>query len=299
MNLNLHYSIFTDSSEKSPKLIPYPKDLINRIKRIYTLEIDTCDRLWFIDSDTGHLYIIDLNQDKVIRDIPLKSGDYSYILSITVDVNKSDCDNAYAYMVDSWRNEILVYKYKDHKYWVTGTPSFAKQKVKQFNVTVNPLEGLYYDSAIADLDGNGSRVLFLQLSKYDYLITAPTDVLRNSEKAGGSAPKFTVFGYREQYSFSFVYFDERNSILFFKANNNNWLGCWNTKRFPNEFSEVTAALIQHRNWENMKLIRDVQSDKQNNLLIVTKGSEEYDRYILYLYTINIKELVNNTVCDSV
>lgn len=288
--------MFTDSSEKSPKLYPFPNDLMKSTAQVNDLEIDICGRLWFYDIIKFKLSIFDLNQNKLIKAIQFDQLDYLLISSMTVDVHESDCDNTYAYMLGlstNPGNQVHVYKFSDNKHWWIRWPTFVDQ---QKNEMFKQQFAYYQDSILLDLNGNRSLVLFVKSSGLDYLFTVPTSVLKNSENPT-SVAEMKVFGEGKLHLSQVMYYNEKNSILFFGPGSMSTLICWNTKRFPNEFSDKTTETISMFGKVD-GIVRDIRSDDKNNLLLLTMSLIEKD-ISSGLYTIDIKELVNGTVCDSV
>uniref|UniRef100_A0A1A9WS38 Bee-milk protein n=1 Tax=Glossina brevipalpis TaxID=37001 RepID=A0A1A9WS38_9MUSC len=120
-----------DGNEVSPKLHAYPNFDINQIKAnsgnlvsVYRTSVDSCQRLWFIDTgileypnnrmqiQKPSIWIIDLNTDRVIRrfDIPETIVEQGHgLASITVDTDKG-CDQTFAYIPDLVYNQIYVYR---------------------------------------------------------------------------------------------------------------------------------------------------------------------------------------------
>lgn len=86
---------------------------------VFRMQVDTCGRLWVLDSGkisitteeaTQHcppkLLIFDLETDQLIqmyvfrREFILQDGLYSNII---IDIRDGNCADAYAYMSDVWR----------------------------------------------------------------------------------------------------------------------------------------------------------------------------------------------------
>lgn len=98
---------------------------------VYRPRVDDCGRLWFVDTGTlqysmpnnpektihliqrPSIWVIDMNTDKIVRryEIPetlLKPG--HGLVSITVDVDRSACDAAFAYISDLLTYRLHVYR---------------------------------------------------------------------------------------------------------------------------------------------------------------------------------------------
>lgn len=288
------FHMITDPSQKSPKLIPYPNELLNRTLYVAHHKVDTCDRLWFLDSATYRLYITDLFLNKVIRDVQLNLLANETLQNMLVDVpNIIDCDNAYAYFVKSSNNEIFVYRLKDNKHWSTGQHNVTNRKDKELN-TLDVLSALYCGSAIINL-GNDNRVLVLLLCREAYLVTVSTKALQNSEKDSGSV-EFTAFGFREMWGYGTIFYDEKNSVLFILQSAQKAFICWNTKSFPNEFSSNTTRFLKFPSAEKLTYVQDLQA-YGNSLMILAKDTGAEYPYLFHLYTVDLKDMLKGTICE--
>ncbi|XP_037033386.1 L-dopachrome tautomerase yellow-f-like [Bradysia coprophila] len=147
----------------SPALRPYP-DLKtnelhlehradeNRIVSVFRTRVDDCGRLWFVD--TGHIqetgqpmkqiqqpsvWVIDLNTDKVVRrfEIPTSVSEIGRgKISLKVDVDKSNCDRAFAYIPDLFQQRLYVYSLESNRMWTFTHPYLDYElELTKYNVT--------------------------------------------------------------------------------------------------------------------------------------------------------------------
>lgn len=157
----------------SPQLRPYPNYETNeitldhkrdphRIVSVRRTRVDSHDRLWFIDTGINHgiyiqepsLWIFNLKDDKLILRYQLPANivsrkAQSEFLSITVDVDENDEENAFAYFPNPESKSIFVFDLKKKKHWVfknnahSGFSSIALGKVDTEN---NPNRLVYLSS---------------------------------------------------------------------------------------------------------------------------------------------------------
>lgn len=157
----------------SPKLRPYPDYETNeitldhkrnphRIVSVRRTRVDSHDRLWFIDTGMNHgiyiqepsLWIFNLKNDKLILRYQLPANlvsrkAQSEFLSITIDVDKNDKENAFAYFPNPESKSIFVFDLKKRQHWVfknnalDGLSSIALGNVENSN---NPNRLVYLTS---------------------------------------------------------------------------------------------------------------------------------------------------------
>lgn len=288
--------------------MPYPPGQVHRIRSAYTIDVDICDRLWLTDYVSKKLFIIDLHQNKIQREVPINITSISSFFSVTVDIaNASECDNAYAYIPDVSEFRILVYRYNDSKYWYVDKPVYfirenvQVQRIDLFHSYKVPSWGIYSTALSEPNTTTGHKVLFLQPFSSEELLSVSTQTLQNADIRVGYN-KFFVIGYRGRDRLSnIIHYDKINFILFYALPEQNALGCWNTKRFPNELSANTTHFIKPDN-VTLLSVQDLQTDENNNLLITTRSwkiEEQEEKYAFSIYSVNIAELVKNTVCELV
>lgn len=112
-------------------------DKTDRIISIYRTKVDSCGRLWFVD--TGHIsgtgdqdtdnttqiqppsiWVIDLKTDERIRryELPAPLSERPEgMVTITIDVDENDCANTFAYIPNMRARRIIVYDMKQNHAW--------------------------------------------------------------------------------------------------------------------------------------------------------------------------------------
>lgn len=97
---------------------------------MYRPRVDTCDRLWFVDTGVleypgnmkviqpPSIWIMDLKTDKLIKryEIPSAIVDNGYgLASLVIDV--IDCSRTFAYIPDLQNYRLIVYSLAENKAW--------------------------------------------------------------------------------------------------------------------------------------------------------------------------------------
>ncbi|KPJ05345.1 Protein yellow [Papilio xuthus] len=192
------------SCDDSPALKPYP-DTKSRSKfiSVYRPRVDVCGRLWMVD--TGHLevpgerkqiqppaiVVYDLRTDKQLFRYELKSTDLvnerssAGLTSITIEVDKKSCNNAYAYINDLATEGMIVFSLKDMDSWRLDHRSFVHDE-RAMNFTaagyvINWKDGLF-SITLTDPDVNGKRKAFYHplVSTQEFAIN--TELLKDKTK---------------------------------------------------------------------------------------------------------------------
>lgn len=132
----INYSAYS----KSPALEPYPswsahstvaEPDCSKIMSVYRHTIDECGRLFVVDTGVfdgsvrlcpPKILVYDLKTDQQILNYTLPEDQVlqgSLHANVIVDVHKEDCGRAFAYVMDIFRNEILVFDMEKMKSWRT------------------------------------------------------------------------------------------------------------------------------------------------------------------------------------
>ncbi|KAG6461495.1 hypothetical protein O3G_MSEX012669 [Manduca sexta] len=135
---------YVDRSSPSPLLMPYPSfEEVKRLVSVYRPAVDECDRLWMVD--TGLLEVPGARKQLqppaiLAYDLPTGTLLFRYefdpavlinertsggLTSITIDVERSACDDAYAYVNDLATEGLVVFSLKQRQFWRINHPSFS------------------------------------------------------------------------------------------------------------------------------------------------------------------------------
>lgn len=97
-----------------------------RIISVYRPRVDSCNRLWFVDTGSleypnntiqiqpPSIWIFDMSTDLLIRRFEIPSAnvrnDGHGLASITIDIDDNACDDAFAYLPDLVNYRLHVYR---------------------------------------------------------------------------------------------------------------------------------------------------------------------------------------------
>lgn len=153
--------------QKCPKLRPYPSHELteflseecshpNQVISVERFNVDKCvndPKLWVFDTKgfeyknkpfsfgEPSLKVFQLKNDTLVRSRSIPSYLYDRnslgIVQVIVHVINYDssCDNTFAYIIDSTRGSLIVYSWKDDRFWRFDTPKFyGDAKYSDFSV---------------------------------------------------------------------------------------------------------------------------------------------------------------------
>ncbi|XP_049547822.1 L-dopachrome tautomerase yellow-f2-like [Anopheles darlingi] len=285
---------------RSPPLFAYPSHSVNqlqpgyrsdlnRLVSVYRTRVDACERLWFIDTGTlnypdnpvrvqdPQLWIIDLRHDRVVHRylIPdsIVFGDVGMV-SLTVDVESTDCARAYAYIPDLVSNAIYVYSLQDDDMWVFSHSSFAYDPSRsQFHVA-----GLDYEwddgvfsIAIGQNDTMaGSKLIFYHpmVSTTEFGTYASVLQSKRIAMSHNYDELFQPLGERGPNTQSTMHhYDPQTGVLFYAQVARNAIGCWNTRQI---YGPDTHAVV-HQDDRELVYPSDLSSDSDGTLWVLTNN----------------------------
>uniref|UniRef100_A0A240PN96 Yellow protein n=1 Tax=Anopheles epiroticus TaxID=199890 RepID=A0A240PN96_9DIPT len=286
--------------ERSPPLTAYPNYRINelqplyepdlrRLISVYRTSVDACERLWFVDTgmleypnnrvqvQRPQLWIIDLQRDQLVRRYTIPASivrEGVGMASVTVDVEPTDCDGAFAYIPDLTANAIHVYSLRDNDMWSFNHSSFAHDPSRAaFSVAGQRFE---WDDGVFSLAlGQNDTVAGSKLVYYHPMVSTTefgtfTNVLQSKRIAlsGYYDGLFEMLGERGANTQSTMHhYDPRTGVLFYAEVNRNSIGCWNTRQL---FAADNHAVVH---LDNRELIypTDLTSDSEGVLWVLTNN----------------------------
>ncbi|CAH4033204.1 unnamed protein product [Pieris brassicae] len=299
--------------DKSPSLHPYAAG--TKLISVYRPRIDVCQRLWMVDTGLlevpgerqqvlkPSIVIFDLKTDKQILKHELKDSDLfsertsGGLTSITVDVNKSKCNEAFAYITDLATNSIVVFSLSTKTTWRIEDPSFVfDETALNFTVaghTISWPDGIF-SLALVDLNGRTMGYYHPLMSTNEYMID--TGYLKNNSFQGNAK----LLGNRgpKTQSGSHAY-HEKSKTIFFANVANDAILCWNveTKMAP---ENVAIAAQDHEKLvyiSDLKVIGDevwVLVNQIPRFVFSTLDTKEPNYFI---HRSQVKNLIRGTVCD--
>ncbi|XP_028043785.1 protein yellow-like [Bombyx mandarina] len=315
----------------SPALKPYPdwsyhtalNDDFNCTKMISVFRVNTdpCGRLWVLDSGKINaqdnsvqvcppsIFVFDLLTDMLIARYLIPDNyvlQDSLFANIILDTKTSDCSDLHAYIADTWRFGLIVFRQEDGMFWKYSNPLFYPDPLAS-NFTLHGLNFQWSDGifglALTPVDHFRERMLFFHsLSSYREFYV-PTSVLRRPSQVNNSFSEFNLVGEsRGLYGQSSASaFDDRG-VMFYGLVSRDSIGCWDSNKPYRKRTLGTVA----ENAETLIFPNDIkinQGEQQNVWVISNKlpmfqngslDSDDYNYRILYADT---KEAVRGTVCD--
>ncbi|XP_055850347.1 uncharacterized protein LOC129914921 [Episyrphus balteatus] len=321
----------TVGSNRSPKLRAYPDFATNQFRMtpnsnqiisVYRTEIDVCNRLWFIDTGNLELpnnntqiqrpsiWVIDLKTNKKVArfEIPesiVLSG--TGFPSITVDVERTACDKAFAYIPDIYSYGLYVYSLEQNHMW-SFSHHFLHFDPTQghFNVGGQDFEWTdgIFSIALGNKNPDGFRTAYFHPLASSTEFTVSTEVLRNESNAARSShgQDFKILGSRGLAKQTTTHeFDPETGIIFYAEVMTNGVGCWNTK--TTDFSANNHGIVA-QDPETMIYPSDVTIDQEGTLWVMTNSMPIWiystmDPNIVNfrIWKQNVKDAAANTVCE--
>lgn len=322
------FTELTESERASPQLKPYPnwaahKGSVPQIVSPFHIKVDSCQRLWAIDTgiegilngdgakqlSSPRILIFNLTDDTLIRQSELKNIklDKSIFSNIVVDDN--DCDDSYAYVADAGiRSSLTVYSYKSDKSW----------QFEHHYFNIDPLAGNFsilgvkfqtndglYGLSLTEKKDNGFPVLYFHALTSLKEFNVSTAILRNETLANQTFAKqiyknFTYVGSRRtnEQAGATAYHKSRH-VFFYALPNMNEIGCSRINT-PYNISNVFSSPV------TMVYPSDVKIDAKDRVWVLSNNmqnfrtgrNEQANAANFYVQVAPINEAVKNTPCEQ-
>ncbi|KAJ8939824.1 hypothetical protein NQ318_014951 [Aromia moschata] len=322
----LNYVPLDGTQKQNAPLIPYPNWNINlypdtsgkneNFVSVYRVGVDACDRLWFVDTGTleipGNktqvipttLIIMDLQTDKVIHRYVFPQDQLrptTTLASVTIDVTKDACDNAFAYFPDLGGYGLIIYSLKENKSWrVTHNYFFLEPLAGEFLVSGHNFQwndGVF-SVELTDLNPDGFRDLYFHSMAGTHLYKVSTRILRNETLATRSyhGDDFTNVGDRgPQSQTSAADLHKPTGTLFLGLINQNALGCWNIKK-PLKVSIVQKDDQRMIYPSDVKIFKDKVYLLTNTMPEFLYGKLNYDIINFRVWSNTVEDAIQGTEC---
>uniref|UniRef100_A0A1B0GFL4 Uncharacterized protein n=1 Tax=Glossina morsitans morsitans TaxID=37546 RepID=A0A1B0GFL4_GLOMM len=316
-----------DGNEMSPKLHAYPDFETNQIKAnsgnlvsVYRTSVDSCGRLWFIDTgileypnnrmqvQKPSIWIMDLSTDRLLRrfEIPESTVEQGQgLASITIDTDKG-CDKSFAYIPDLVNNQLYVYSLETSKIWTFQHNYFHFDPLAgDLNIGGQAFswsDGIF-SITIGPKDSDGSRVvLFHPMASHNEFIVS-NKVLQNESHAENDDydRDFKLLGRRGDARQSTMHeYDPHTNVVFYAEIQRNGISCWNTnKRFSSDNHGTVAQDSQLMIYPS-----DLTIDEDGVMWVMTNSMPIFIYSTLDTNTYNFRvwkqmtsEAIKNTVCS--
>ncbi|XP_037820661.1 L-dopachrome tautomerase yellow-f2, partial [Lucilia sericata] len=327
-----------NSNDKSPKLMPYPSWEANKVPKekiedgyklkdnstiisTFRIHADHCDRLWVLDTGladilgegkqvTGNAIVIfDLKTDKLIRrfNIPKEQiKQDSFFANIIVDSDRSECNNAYAYVPDLGAYGVVVYSFRnDHSYRVKHNFFHFDPLQGDFNVggvNFQWTDGVF-GLAVGPMNPDHSKDIYFHALASTKEFKVSNHVLQNETLATSpnSYYDFKYVGDRGMNGQSTAeVYDKETGVIFYTQVNKDAIACWNVKK---PYTPDNQGLIDSDS-HTLVFPNDLKIDAEGTIWVLS------DKMPTYLYKEldpaavnyrvlmgNNKELIKGTTCQ--
>ncbi|XP_059219463.1 L-dopachrome tautomerase yellow-f2 isoform X1 [Stomoxys calcitrans] len=312
--------------EKSPKLTAYPDFETNqfagntgRLVSVYRTDVDTCGRLWFIDTgmleypnnrmqvQRPSIWVMDLKTDQVVRRFEVPESIVAEgrgFASITTDTDKG-CDKTFAYLPDLVNRQLYVYSYEQNSMWTFQHNYFNFDPIAgDFNIGGQSFswdDGIF-STTLTPKSSDGSRnVLFHAMASFNAFAVSNA-VLQNPANAQRSdhGRDFRLLGSRGQDRQSTMHeYDPRTGVVFYAEIQRNAVGCWNGRKPFTPANQGTVAQDAQR----MIYPSDLSIDDEGTMWVMTNSMPIFiystldtNIYNFRVWKQNTATAVLNTVC---
>lgn len=253
--------------------------------------------------------MFDLHTNKLLAryEIPKKYAlQDSLYANIVVDSREDNCKDAHAYMADTWRFGLLVFRERDGKFWRFSHPYFYPDPLAS-NFTLHGLNFQWTDGifglALSPLGQFRDRILFFHPMSSNREFYVSTLVLRDPSRINNSSSEFKLIGNSrgpsKQSSASAI---DNRGVMFYGLVTRDSVGCWDTRK---PYLKYTNGLVA-KNSDTLVFPNDVKIDQdvEQSVWVITNrlpmyqqaplNPDDYNYRILYADTV---EAVRGTICD--
>lgn len=229
------------------------------------------------------------------------------IPSITVDVDASDCSNAFAYIPDLRYYKLYVFSLKQNRMWKFEHEYFnMDQAAKDLTIDgfkLNFIDGIF-SITLGPKDLFGTRVIYFHpmLSFNEFIVN--NKVLQDEQKSfrTNHGNDFQLIGSRGLDSQSAMHhYDLGSGVMFFTEVARNAIGCMNTY-YP--FTQQNHAILA-QDGEKMIYPSDLKVDSDGFLWFFTNNMPRYiystldlNKFNFRVWRARAKDIVKGTVCQT-
>ncbi|KAK0157801.1 hypothetical protein PV328_011492 [Microctonus aethiopoides] len=294
------------SFQGNPLIAPYPNwemntldGNCNHIISVFRIKVDECNRLWILD--TGKLIedqicppkilLFDLSNNRLISSYNFPNNQvYSNSLFITpaIDIRYHRCNDAFVYIADVEKYQLIVYDHRNKKSWNIQNKLFAADP-NQSNFTINGqsfnlMDGIF-GLALGPLLRNNERILYFHSLASNVENFIHTSIIRESRIFEGNpnaaSNSFQTFNYQRP-SQSAAEAMNKDGILFYSLLSQTALACWNSQNNPELNENDVAILVQ--NSETLQFPSGLKVSPKLN------GQEE-----LWMITVRFQKIATDTI----
>ncbi|KAJ0169359.1 hypothetical protein K1T71_015243 [Dendrolimus kikuchii] len=316
----LNYINLSSLSSSSPLLKPYPNvESRSDFVSIYRPRIDSCDRMWMVDTGLYEvpnarrqiqkpaIIIYDLKtNEKILRqelsdDIIVSERTTGGLTTLVVDI-VSSCDDAFAYINDLATNGLIVFSLRTKDSWRLDHESF-RHDPRALNFTaagqlITWQDGLFSISLSEPVDGR-KRIYYHSLASYEEY-SIDTEYLKNKALSTAIASNIQLFGTRGPNSQSGSHaYHSTTRIIFFANLARDAITCWNVDKMM--IPENVPVLVMDN--EKLAYISDLKVIGDEVWVLVNKiprfalSSLNPSEYNFFVHKASIRDLIKGTACE--
>lgn len=289
---------------------------------VYRTQVDSCNRLWFIDTglleypdnrlqlQRPSIWVVDLATNRRVHRFEIPEAIVAMgngLASITVDVEATRCDRAFAYMPDLATNRLYVYSLEENRIW-SFTHNYFRMDPLHGDFDVGGVQYQWDDGIFSVTLGprnpRGFRTAYFHPMAGITEFTVSTEVLRNETNAQRSyhGQDFKLLGLRQQGGQAAMHdLDETTGIMFYAEVGRNAIGCWNTRK---PFSAKNHAVV-HRDDRRMIYPGDMSVDVDGTVWVMSNSMPRFiysrldeNEFNFRVWKGKAVDAVRGTVCEN-
>lgn len=330
--VTLGYVTNNVSSEGNPLIAPYPSwewnklGHCNAMTSAFRVQVDSCDRLWVIDTGKleerqicrPQLLSFSLRTNKILSQYKFPKDQFkddSLFVTIAVDIrNTADkCQDTFVYIADVTGFGLLVYDHRNSRSWrITNNLFYPYPPHGTFNIkgeTFDLMDGIL-GLALSPMKQDGDRILYFHSLASRVESWVPTSTIRNyslfQEHSDAAPRSFRPFA-MERSSQSAAQAMDGNGVLFFGLLSDLAIGCWNSITHPEYGGTNTEVIVVDPDTlqfpSGMKVI--TSKNHQQELWMLTSSFQKFMTASMNSNETNfrimagfVSELVRGTRCNG-
>lgn len=289
---------------------------------VFRIQVDTCNRLWVLDSGQTHvtigpkqvcppqIFIFDLTTNDLILRYELPEEfikQDSLYSNIIVDIRDGDCEDVHAYLADVWRYGLVVFSLKKEKSWrVTDHLFYPDPLAAAYDVHGLKFEWTdgIFSLALGPTDPQThDRLLYFHPMSSFRECYVKTSIICNETGWINSKEGFKVIGEsRGPRGHASAAGMDRNGVLYYNLVSKDAIGCWDSSK---PYKKTNHGIVV-KNSTTLIFPNDLKldSEKRQSVWILTnrlpfylyKGldKKDYNFRIMSAYT---DEAIKGTICD--
>ncbi|XP_076273325.1 L-dopachrome tautomerase yellow-f2-like [Rhynchophorus ferrugineus] len=323
----LNYVPLHSTIKHNVPLIPYPNWNINlypdtsgngdNLVSIYRIAIDTCDRMWFVDTGIydivgsythvkqPELILIDLQNDEIIHRVTVPNDviiSGTVFTSLTIDLSNQSCSKAFAYFPDLVAYKLIVYSLEANRFWRVKHNYFYLESTAG-DVSINGYNFQWTDGVfsveLSEEKPDGFKDMYFHALAGTHMFNVSTMILQNETLATRNyhGNDLTIVGDKGPKTHtSMADIHPSSGIMFLNFINQNAVGCWNTQK------SLDTISIVHKDDTKMIYPADVKVSGDrvyvftNQMPILTIDNLDNDDVNFRVWSNIVEDAVKDTNC---